>query len=88
MLSSLTGKLWLPNMIPLLTHFLRAGYLLPNDETESDRLDVHHELIGKVLGGRLHVAPISENPQRVLDLCTGTGIVSVLITLNCLYRLD
>lgn len=61
--------------------------MLPNDETEAERLDVHHALIDKVLGGRLHVAPIAENPQRVLDLCTGTGIVSIKSYSRELFKL-
>ena len=28
-------------------------------------------------GGELHLAPIGENPQRILDLGTGTGIWAI-----------
>ncbi|KAM5507685.1 hypothetical protein McanMca71_000953 [Microsporum canis] len=52
-------------------------YLFPNDEQESERLDIHHALISFLLNGRLHLAPISKDPQRVLDLCTGTGIWAI-----------
>jgi hypothetical protein len=56
-------------------HAYREGrYLMPNDEKESDRLDLYHALMGKVLGGSLYLAPIGNSPQRVIDLCTGTGI--------------
>ncbi|KDB27304.1 hypothetical protein H109_00881 [Trichophyton interdigitale MR816] len=55
--------------------YCRGRYLFPNDEQESERLDIHHALIDTLLHGRLHIAPISKDPQRVLDLCTGTGIV-------------
>jgi ubiquinone/menaquinone biosynthesis C-methylase UbiE len=51
-------------------------YMLPNDETESDRLDMHHELCRQILEGKLFLAPV-ENPQRVLDLGTGTGIWAI-----------
>lgn len=86
MLSSRLESSYFPVLMPPLTHSLYIGYMLPNDETEADRLDVHHELINRVLGGRLHVAPISEKPQRVLDLCTGTGIVSIkVIALSCRF---
>ncbi|KAK2865212.1 hypothetical protein FQN49_003801 [Arthroderma sp. PD_2] len=54
-----------------------AEYLFPNDEQESERLDMHHALIDVLLHGRLHMAPIGDNPQRVLDLCTGTGIWAI-----------
>ena len=56
-------------------HAYRDGkYLLPNDEAEQDRLDLHHHIFRLILGGRLFRAPIDANPQRVLDFGTGTGI--------------
>ncbi|KPM41110.1 hypothetical protein AK830_g5450 [Neonectria ditissima] len=56
-------------------HAFRAGtYLLPNDDTEQDRMDLVHHLYRLLLGGKLFLAPISDEPQRVLDLGTGTGI--------------
>ncbi|KAH7156006.1 S-adenosyl-L-methionine-dependent methyltransferase [Dactylonectria macrodidyma] len=56
-------------------HAFREGsYLLPNDEEEQDRMDLVHHLYCMALGGKLFFAPISDNPQRVLDLGTGTGI--------------
>lgn len=59
-------------------HGYRDGrYLVPNDDRESDRLDLHHELIRNLLHGKSHLAPVGENPQRILDLCTGTGIWAV-----------
>ena len=58
-------------------HGYREGiYLLPNDEKESDRLDIYHHLMGIVNGGRLHRAPI-QTPQRILDIGTGTGIWAI-----------
>jgi len=56
-------------------HAYRDGkYMLPNDEAEQDRLDLHHHIFRLVLGGRLFRAPIDVKPQRVLDFGTGTGI--------------
>ncbi|RSL49825.1 hypothetical protein CEP54_012244 [Fusarium duplospermum] len=56
-------------------HAFRAGtYILPNDDTEQDRMDLAHHISRLLLGGELFRAPIAENPQRVLDLGTGTGI--------------
>ena len=52
------------------------AYLLPNDEPENDRLDMVHELCLLVLQRRLFLAPIV-NPQRVIDLATGTGIWAI-----------
>lgn len=49
----------------------------PNDEEEQDRMDLLHHIYNLVLDGQLHSAPIGENPQRVLDLGTGTGIWAV-----------
>ncbi|KAJ9219643.1 hypothetical protein DTO169C6_8017 [Paecilomyces variotii] len=58
-------------------HAYRDGsYLLPNDEDESDRLDLAHELCLKAMGGKLFLAPIS-SPERVIDLATGTGIWAI-----------
>ncbi|KAL1979542.1 hypothetical protein VTN96DRAFT_5589 [Rasamsonia emersonii] len=55
-------------------HGFRDGsYLLPNDETESDRLDMVHEMVLTMMNRELFLAPI-KNPQRVIDLGTGTGI--------------
>ncbi|RMJ09508.1 hypothetical protein CDV36_010849 [Fusarium kuroshium] len=59
-------------------HAFREGtYLVPNDEEEQDRMDLVHHLYCMALGGELYLAPISENPQRVLDLGTGTGIWAI-----------
>jgi len=58
-------------------HAYREGnYLMPNDETEQDRLDLVHHIYGLLLDGKLLIAPI-EKPQRVLDLGTGTGIWAI-----------
>ncbi|KAI5809234.1 S-adenosyl-L-methionine-dependent methyltransferase [Pyronema omphalodes] len=51
-------------------------YLMPTDETEQDRLDLHHEMMRMVWGDKLHEAPL-ENPQRILDIGTGTGIWAI-----------
>ncbi|KAL1975775.1 hypothetical protein VTN31DRAFT_4167 [Thermomyces dupontii] len=58
-------------------HGYRDGsYLLPNDETENDRLDMLHEMFLTMLRRRLYLAPITK-PQRVIDLGTGTGIWAI-----------
>ncbi|RFU28013.1 hypothetical protein B7463_g8319, partial [Scytalidium lignicola] len=49
-------------------------YLLPNDEVELDREDMKHHEWMLITDFRLHFSPIGDNPQRILDLGTGTGI--------------
>lgn len=46
----------------------------PNDEEACDNLDLFHHVFNLSLGGKLFLAPIAKNPQRILDLGTGTGI--------------
>jgi len=59
-------------------HAYKAGkYILPNDEQELDRLDVHHHIALLHLDGELYLAPIGERPSRILDLGTGTGIWAI-----------
>ncbi|KAE9579594.1 hypothetical protein CGMCC3_g4369 [Colletotrichum fructicola] len=60
-------------------HAFRSGsYVLPNDETESDRLDMAHALVTRVIGNKLYLAPV-ETPKvhRILDIGTGTGIWTI-----------
>ncbi|KAI9763224.1 MAG: hypothetical protein M1840_000842 [Geoglossum simile] len=56
--------------------FHEGKYLLPNDDREQDRLDMVHHIYSKVAGGKLFLAPI-QNPQKVLDIGTGTGIWAI-----------
>ncbi|KAL1983476.1 hypothetical protein VTN96DRAFT_10297 [Rasamsonia emersonii] len=58
-------------------HAYRDGtYLMPNDESESDRLDMVHEMVLTMMHRKLFLAPI-KSPQRVIDLGTGTGIWAI-----------
>ena len=54
--------------------FKDGSYLIPNDGTENDRLDFQHEVFLRTLNGKLHLAPIPEDVQNVLDVGTGTGL--------------
>ncbi|KAH8889718.1 S-adenosyl-L-methionine-dependent methyltransferase [Thozetella sp. PMI_491] len=53
--------------------YQQGRYPLPNDEVENDREALKHVTIKELIGGRLHVAPIGENPQKIVDLGTGFG---------------
>ncbi|KAL1995489.1 hypothetical protein VTN49DRAFT_1676 [Thermomyces lanuginosus] len=58
-------------------HKFRDGsYLLPNEESENDRLDMLHEMCFQLLHRKLYLAPI-KSPQRVIDLATGRGIWAI-----------
>lgn len=45
------------------------------DEKELERIDLCHIKYNALLGKKLFLAPISDNPQRILDLGCGTGEV-------------
>ncbi|KKA23157.1 hypothetical protein T310_2883 [Rasamsonia emersonii CBS 393.64] len=56
-------------------HAYKSGmYSRPNDEDELDRLDLVHAMFNLVTEGRLHLAPIGNSPQRILDIGCGTGL--------------
>lgn len=42
-----------------------------------EHTDLTHHLYTLMLHGKLYLAPISENPQKVLDIGTGTGIWAI-----------
>ncbi|KAI2463452.1 S-adenosyl-L-methionine-dependent methyltransferase [Annulohypoxylon bovei var. microspora] len=52
-------------------------YWAPNDDQQNEGLDLLHNCLLMVLGDKLFLAPIGDNPQRVLDLGTGTGIWAI-----------
>ncbi|KAL9941557.1 hypothetical protein ACHAQF_006947 [Verticillium nonalfalfae] len=51
-------------------------YWGPNDDRQNDGLDIAHHFITLLLGDKLYEAPIDE-PKRVLDVGTGTGIWAI-----------
>ncbi|KAI5778079.1 S-adenosyl-L-methionine-dependent methyltransferase [Geopyxis carbonaria] len=53
--------------------FQEGKYMMPNDETEQDRLDCHHHVFLLLQGGELCYSPV-QNPKHILDIGTGTGI--------------
>ncbi|KAK1251708.1 hypothetical protein MKX07_007187 [Trichoderma sp. CBMAI-0711] len=52
----------------------KEEYGLPMDDQELDRMDLCHTKYFSLLKQRRFLSPISENPQRILDLGCGTGI--------------
>jgi len=56
--------------------YQEGRYLMPNDDEEQERENMKHALVLHLCGGKLHLAPL-ENPQRILDVGTGTGIWAV-----------
>ncbi|KAL2219636.1 methyltransferase [Thermoascus aurantiacus ATCC 26904] len=54
-----------------------GAYVLPNDDGAQDRMDLLNHIYRLVLGGDLYRSPIGPNPQRVLDIGTGTGIWAI-----------
>lgn len=56
--------------------FKKGDYYMPNDEKEQDRLDLYHHIFLTMIKGKLYLAPL-DNPQRVLDVGTGTGIWAI-----------
>ncbi|KKK12837.1 hypothetical protein ARAM_001180 [Aspergillus rambellii] len=59
-----------------LTRSSSQGYFFPNDEAESNRMDMKHEAALTMLDGKLFVSPV-KTPRRILDLGTGTGIWAI-----------
>lgn len=59
-------------------HAFKSGsYIVPNDESELDRLDLTHQMLRITLGDKLFLAPIGEKPKNILDIGTGTGIWAI-----------
>ncbi|KAI0108965.1 S-adenosyl-L-methionine-dependent methyltransferase [Nemania sp. FL0031] len=59
-------------------HRFRYGrYPIPNDQTEQDREGLLHAMMLEATDGRRFFAPISNNPLKILDLGTGTGIWAI-----------
>lgn len=48
-------------------------YFMPNDETESTRLNIIHQIYLILLDGKLTTAPLAKDAPRILDIGTGPG---------------
>ncbi|OBS27835.1 hypothetical protein FPOA_01778 [Fusarium poae] len=54
-----------------------AEYWTPNDEHHKESMDIGHHLLSLSLEGKLHLAPLKDDIQTVLDVGTGTGIWAI-----------
>lgn len=50
--------------------FRRGKYVMPNDEREQDRMDIHYHALRITMDDKLYITPI-DNPTAVLDVGTG-----------------
>lgn len=57
-------------------NFEGAEYWGPNDNVQNEALDIAHHMMYLALDNRLYLAPL-DNPQKVLDVATGTGIWAI-----------
>jgi ubiquinone/menaquinone biosynthesis C-methylase UbiE len=53
---------------------------LPVDDHELDRIDLNHEKYTLLQNNKLFLAPLPPDPQRMLDIGTGTGYFSLAST--------
>ncbi|KAK3047049.1 hypothetical protein LTR09_011474 [Extremus antarcticus] len=53
--------------------FRRGKYVMPNDDREQERMDIHYHSLRMTMEDKLFIAPI-EHPTAILDAGTGTGI--------------
>ncbi|KAK1752874.1 S-adenosyl-L-methionine-dependent methyltransferase [Echria macrotheca] len=54
-----------------------VDYFTPNDGKQQECLDLVHHYITILLDGKLYLAPIKEDAEKVIDIGTGTGIWAI-----------
>ncbi|KAK3400616.1 S-adenosyl-L-methionine-dependent methyltransferase [Sordaria brevicollis] len=52
-------------------------YWGPNDQKQNEVLDIFHHMVTIYLDGELYEAPITKNPENILDVGTGTGLWAI-----------
>ncbi|KAK3323198.1 S-adenosyl-L-methionine-dependent methyltransferase [Cercophora scortea] len=55
----------------------KAEAWTPNDETQTESMDINHHLCTLVTDGKLHLAPIPDDIKKAIDIGTGTGIWAI-----------
>ena len=50
--------------------FRRGKYVMPNDEGEQERMDIHYHSVRMTMDDKLYISPIA-SPTAVLDMGTG-----------------
>ncbi|KAI5926929.1 S-adenosyl-L-methionine-dependent methyltransferase [Camillea tinctor] len=60
-------------------HSLRgnAEYWGPNDDLAGESMDLTHHMLTILLGDKLFLAPIGDDPGKVLDIGCGTGVWAI-----------
>ncbi|KAI1761378.1 S-adenosyl-L-methionine-dependent methyltransferase [Hypoxylon sp. FL1150] len=52
-------------------------YWGPNDERQNEAMDMNHHFLTLCLGGKLFLAPLKDDIEKVLDIGTGTGLWAI-----------
>lgn len=55
-------------------NFRNGPYPIPNDDEELSREDMKHAMLIELCYGQLFLAPIGEQPHKILDVGTGSGM--------------
>lgn len=59
-------------------HLYKHGrYPMPNDDMEQQREDLKHSMMLELTDNKLFHAPIGDNPKKIIDIGTGTGIWAI-----------
>ncbi|RCI12904.1 hypothetical protein L249_1342 [Ophiocordyceps polyrhachis-furcata BCC 54312] len=56
--------------------YCKGRYPLPNDNREQRREELNHSLMLEITDGQLFHVDIGRRPQKIIDIGTGTGLIS------------
>lgn len=62
---------WCWFFLPFIILTESLEYMLPVDEYELDRMDMQHHKYTLLQGDKLYLAPLRDDPQKILDIGTG-----------------